>query len=222
MFETSHELKSFLENGEFIYVVYCQYGCKIGFTKFPLERLEQIRLGLPSQKCIFIGLYIGERARSFEAKLHDIFKKERLSREWFILTDEDNDQIERTLLKNNFTCLIKQSILWSNYIEPSIFIKGNVKVIKAKREPREETNKHFEVPAYLLELILNPDNDNRPNKNEKFMTATEISSYLRTKGFSYSPVQVGMIMKSLNFKRGAKHFPVIGARYGYFISIIED
>ena len=111
MFETSQELKAFLENGEFIYVIYCQYGCKIGYTKSPLERIEQIRLGLPSQKCIFIGLYIGEKARSYEAKLHDIFKRQRLSREWFYLTDEDNNQIERTLLNNGFTCLINMNIL---------------------------------------------------------------------------------------------------------------
>lgn len=222
MFGTSHELKAFLENGEFIYVIYCQYGCKIGYTRSPLERIEQIRLGLPSQKCIFIGLYIGERARSIEAKLHDIFKNQRLSREWFYLTDEDNDQIEKTLLRNNFTCLIKQSILWSNYLDPSIFIKGNVKIIEAKKTLKEDRKKGIEVPTYLLESILKPDYGNLSNKNVRFMTATEICNHLKTKGFSYSREQVGMILNSLNFKRFSKKIPGIGSRYGYFIILNED
>ena len=223
IFETSNELRSFLENGEFIYVIYTQYGCKIGYTKSPLERLEQIRLGLPSQKCLFIGLYIGDKARTYESKLHGIFKNKSLSREWFCLTDEDNDKIEQLLIRNSFTCLIKQSILWSNYLEPSIFLKGNVKVVKMKEGTNEKSKINFEIPFHLSELIANPDNyDDQSNKTVKFKTATEISIYLQTRGFKYSPVQVGMIMKSLNIKRGAKHFPVIGARYGYFVIINED
>lgn len=222
IFETSYELKAFLENGEFIYVIYSQYGCKIGYTKSPLERLEQIRLGLPSQKCIFIGLYIGERARHFEAKLHEMFKKQRLSREWFYLTDEDSYEIERTLTKNNFSCLIKQSIIWSNYLDPSIFIKGNVKVIESNRKSTEDRKKGMEVPPYLSDLILNPDDENLPNRNVKFMTATEISAHLKTKGFNYSREQIGMIMKSLNFSRGAKKIPGIGPRYGYSVIVNED
>jgi hypothetical protein len=222
VFETSHDLKSFLENGEFLYVIYCQYGCKIGYTKSPLERLEQIRLGLPSHKCIFIGLYIGERARYFENKLHEMFKKQRLSREWFYLTDEDNDLIENILSKNNFDCLIKQSIIWSNYLDPSIFIKGNVKIIETKKKDVAIKKKDINVPPYLSESILKPEVENLSNKNVKFMTATEISTHLKRKGFIYSREQIGMIMKSLDFKRGSKKIPGIGPRYGYFIIINDD
>ena len=54
------ELKNYFENNEFIYIVYSEYGCKIGISKNPIQRLEQIRLGLPSQKAIIIGLYEGK------------------------------------------------------------------------------------------------------------------------------------------------------------------
>lgn len=221
-FETSRELKAFIENGEFIYVIYSQYGCKIGYTKSPLERLEQIRLGLPSQKCVFIGLYIGDRARHFESKLHEIFRAQRLSREWFYLTDEDNDQIEKVLLKNEFKCLIKQSIVWSNYIDPSIFIKGNVRIIESKKNSESDKRKILEIPSYISEVILKPDYGNLADKRVKFHTATDIANHLKSKGFNYSREQVGVIMNSLGFKRYSRKIPGVGPRYGYFVIVSEE
>ena len=42
---TIESLKNNIENGEFINVIYSEYGCKIGFTKSPLTNLEKIKKG---------------------------------------------------------------------------------------------------------------------------------------------------------------------------------
>ena len=107
-FTTYNSLKEFIEKGNYLYIIYSEYGCKIGFSRSPLERLEQIKLGLPSHKCSFIGLYLNEKALAFEKRLHKKFKEKQISHEWFILDDDDLEYIYEYLLKNEFICLIKK------------------------------------------------------------------------------------------------------------------
>ena len=211
--ETYKELKDRIENNNFVYVIYSEYGCKIGFTKSPTERLENIRLGLPSQKCFFIGLYIGDRALEFEKRLHKKFKTQKIGGEWFILNDSDIDFIDNYLVENKFKCLIKKSIHWANYLLPSVYLDGKIKVIeKSKLENQVNT---FEIPEIFIDSVIKPDSIF--DSGVDFMTPKDISEQFERVGLKFEPQLVGRYLSHLNFKKVSKRLPEVGPRKGYYI-----
>jgi len=214
-FETYNLLKIHIENSSFIYIIYSEYGCKIGYTRSPLERIEQIKQGLPSQNCFFIGLYLNEKSNIYEKKLHKIFKPQKISGEWFILNDENIDFIDNYLVKRNFKCLIKKSILWSNYLLPSIYIEGKVKVIR--KINKNKTNLEIIVPRLFEKLVSKPDINDINNKSVEFLTPSQISERFKTIGIDYNPVTIGKYLTNLKFERKSKRIPNIGPRIGYYV-----
>lgn len=215
-FETYDSLKSFIESDSYIYIIYSEYGCKIGYTKSPLERIEQIKQGLPSQKCFFVGLYQNEKALIYEKRLHRIFKAQRIGGEWFILDDEDIDYIDSYLLSNGFKCFIKKSIIWANYIVPSIYINGNVKVVNKISHRKIKTT--LQTPGIFLELIRKPEYGEIEKNIAKFMTPKEISERLNVHGYRFNAVMVGKILTALKFERATNRDNIKGYSVkGYYV-----
>lgn len=167
---TQIELKKYFEENEFVYVIYSEYGCKIGISRNPTQRLEQIRQGLPSQKAMFLGLYQGERSSFFEAQLHKRFKNRNISGEWFVLSQRNLDDIDSFLLKNEFIREIKASILWANYLIPSIYLQGNIRIIEVEKELKLR-NVSIEFPESLDRIILNPTVDEINSSDIEFLNA---------------------------------------------------
>ncbi len=203
-FNTISKIKNKIESSEFLYIVYSEYGCKIGISKSPLDRLETIRLGIPSQTCFYIGLYIGEQSAIFEKKLHAQYKKQKISGEWFYLNEDNLENIDTYLRKNNFHRMIKLSILWANYMLPSIFLEGKVQIIESPKRIREIPQKESLENHYILNFIQRVENDNNFDPEIKYMTSTQISEYLISLGFNYNPVVIGGILTNLNFLRKSK------------------
>ncbi|HAZ00570.1 MAG: hypothetical protein A2W90_04790 [Bacteroidetes bacterium GWF2_42_66] len=216
-FTTYNSLKEYIEKSNFIYVIYSEYGCKIGYTKTPLERIEQIKLGLPSQKCFFIGLYANERALTFEKKLHEKFKAKQISREWFILDDNDLEYIYDYLIKKDFKCLIKNSIIWANYLLPSIYVTGNVKIIGEVKRQTKKTD--IQIPRLFIELIEIPTEKEIENNGVEYFTATDISKMLKNKGLKCTPETTGQILKKMGAYPKGKRIPGIGSRKVYYVKI---
>jgi hypothetical protein len=217
---TYNELKNHFDSGNFIYIIYSEYGSKIGFSKSPLERIEQIRQGLPTQKCFFIGLYMHENSASFEKKLHAQFKSKKLSKEWFILDDNDLEHIYTYLSSQGFKCLIKKSIEWANYLIPSIYVRGSVKVVYNNKKNKAKSTKTFteiEIPKLIYEIICLPEEDS--NFSVQFFTATDFSEYLKKKGINLTPLTIGKVLLKLGFEQKSKRMSGIGARKGYMIKI---
>ena len=217
---TYNELKNHFDGGSYIYIIYSEYGSKIGFSKSPLERIEQIRLGLPTQKCFFIGLYMHEKSASFEKKLHTQFKSKKLSQEWFILDDNDLEHIYTYLRSQGFKCLIKKSIEWANYLIPSIYVRGSVKVVydnKRNKEKNPKTFSEIEIPKLIYEIICLPDEDS--NFSVQFFTATDFSAYMKKKGINLTPQTIGKVLVKLGFELKSKRLPGLGVRKGYMIKI---
>ena len=218
-FATYESLKNFLDNSSFLYIIYSEYGCKIGYTKSPLERIEQIKHGLPSQECFFVGLYVNDKAYVYERRLHKIFKPQRLSGEWFILNDEDIDYIDAFLLRNDFKCLIKKSLIWANYLTPSIYLNGKVKVIQ--KIDSSNKNELLKVPSIFTDLIRVPKPEEIETNIARFLTPTEISIMLNEAGLKYSPVSVGKILIRMGFKRITKRNNKMYSEKGYYVIINE-
>lgn len=215
---TSHSsLKKYLDKNNFLYIIYSEYGCKIGFSKSPLDRIEQIKLGLPSHKCFFIGLYLNEKALTFEKKIHKKFKAKQISHEWFILDDNDLDYIHDYLSKNAFKCLIKKSVIWANYLLPSIYITGKVKTVGKVKYKTER--KEIQIPKFFKELIRNPDENEIENNEAEYFTASEISKIIAMKGFKCSPETTGQILRKLGYFSKSKRIPGIGPRKVYYVKI---
>ncbi len=216
-FTTYNSLKDFIEKGNYLYIIYSEYGSKIGFSKSPLKRIEQIKLGLPSHKCFFIGLYLNEKALTFEKRLHEKFKEKQISHEWFILDDEDLGYIYDYLSKNEFICLIKKSILWANYLLPSIYLTDNVKIIgKVKHKTKRP---EIQIPKLFTELFEIPDKNIFEENEAGYLTASEISKLLEMKGFKYPPVTTGQILTKLGFFSKSKRISGIGPRKVYYVKI---
>jgi len=203
-FETYDSLKNYLENVSYLYIIYSEYGCKIGYSKSPLERIEQIKHGLPSQKCFFVGLYLNEKALTHEKRLHKIFKPQKIAGEWFILNDENLDFIHNYLLKNNFKCLIRKSIIWANYIVPSIYLKGKVKIV---HKINHNNKNSLKIPNVFIDMFRKPEPEEIEKDIANFVTPTEISEKLSFVGYSYNSVTVGKFLKALNFERVTKRVP---------------
>lgn len=214
-FTTYNSLKEFIEKGNYLYIIYSEYGCKIGFSRSPLERLEQIKLGLPSHKCSFIGLYLNEKALAFEKRLHKKFKEQQISHEWFILDDDDLEYIYEYLLKNEFICLIKKSIFWANYLLPSIYITGKVKIVGKVKHKTKKTE--IQIPKFFTEIIEIPDKNDFEENEAEYLTATEISKLLEKKGIKYSPETTGQILTKLGFLSKSKRISGIGHRKVYYV-----
>jgi len=214
-FENYTSLKNYIEKSDYIYIIYSEYGCKIGFTKKPLERIEQIRLGLPSQKCFFIGLHVGKTAVVYERKLHKLFKNQRISGEWFILNDKNLNFIEKYLVKRDFKCLLKKSIIWANYLIPSIYLEGKVKIIRDVNH--RNIKLEIQVPEIFKDIILKPGPDEITKA--EFMTPTQISEKLKLLGLHSNPMNIGKYMKKLGFQRKAKKIAGLGTIYGYYVII---
>lgn len=216
-FTTHNSLKEFIEKSNYLYIIYSEYGCKIGFSKSPLERIEQIKLGLPSQKCFFIGLYLNEKALTFEKRLHKKFKEKQISGEWFILDDNDLEYIYEYLSKNEFICLIKKSILWANYLLPSIYVTGKVKIVGKVKHKTKRTE--IQIPKFFTELIEIPDKNDFEENEAEYLTASEISKLLEMKGFKYPPETTGQILTKLGFLSKSKRISGIGPRKVYYVKI---
>ena len=215
---TSHSsLKKYLDKSNYLYIIYSEYGCKIGFSKSPLERIEQIKLGLPSHKCFFIGLYLNEKALTFEKKLHKKFKVKQISHEWFILDDNDLEYIYDYLSKNDFKCLIKKSIIWANYLLPSIYVTGKVKIVS---EIKHKTKRaEIQIPKFFTEIFELPNNDDLWKNEAEYFTASEISKIIETRGFKCAPETTGQILTKLGFNSKSKRIPGIGPRKVYYVKI---
>jgi len=214
-FDTYDSLKNFIDNSSFLYIIYSEYGCKIGYTKSPLERIEQIKHGLPSQECFFVGLYINDKAYAYERKLHKIFKTQRLSGEWFILNDEDINYIDTFLLQNDFKCLIKKSLIWANYLTPSIYLNGKVKVV----QKINRSNKTIMVPRVFTDLFRKPKPEEIEKNIARFLTPTEISIILNKAGLKCNPVSVGKYLTSMEFERITKKNNKTYSEKGYYVII---
>lgn len=80
---------------DYIYVVgnRAKSICKIGYSKYPFSRLKSIQVGCPYPITI-IALYEG--SKETEKKLHNKFKKLKLSGEWFSLEGD----LKESLIKN--------------------------------------------------------------------------------------------------------------------------
>jgi len=216
-FETYNSLKSYIEQSNFIYIIYSDNGCKIGYSKSPLKRIEQIKLGLPSQQCFFIGLYMSDKAFIYEKRLHKIFKTQKISGEWFILNDENLEYIDNYLLRNNFKCLIKKSIIWANYLIPSIYLKGKVKIIQKTHHKNNKIT--LTIPRAFTDLILKPEPEEIDNNIAEFLTPSQISEKLSIIGIKCDPITIGKFLTNMKFTRTTKRIPEIGPRKGYYVKI---
>ena len=215
------KIKNKIESSEFIYVIYSEYGFKIGITKSPLDRIEGIKQGLPSQDCFFIGLYMGKESAKFEKQLHNKFKKQQISGEWFFLNEENLDEIDFFLIKKGFQRMIKKSSLWANYILPSIFSKGKTKVIETINKKKKHQNDVNIENHFILKFIQKVENDSIADLEIKYMTSTQISEYLINLGYSFNPIVIGGILTNLKFLKKSKR--VDGSvRKVYIVKLIES
>jgi len=158
-------------------------------------------------------------ATKFEKILHNKFKSKKIGGEWFHLKQIDLDFIENYLLENGFISLVRVSIVWANYLIPSIFLKGKViEVIKQKGT--KNINAKYEIPLFIKELIKNPTEDEIQNGNYIFMTATEISKFLEKKGFNYPLKLLGRSLTALRFRKVSKYNSHLGhSQKGYLLKI---
>lgn len=211
---TKVQLDGYFESNEFIYIIYTEYGSKIGISANPRQRLEQIKQGLPSQYALFIGLYKGENAAEYERKLHKRFKPRNISGEWFVLNQENLDEIHSFLISNKFTCEIKISLLWANYLAPSIFLKGNIRIIEVEKELNKR-KVSVEYPEELNSLILDPKIDDTDNLEHLFLSATQISKRLEGLGYFYTPKEIGHYLSGRGIKSKSRKIPKVGVRKVY-------
>lgn len=215
---TYDELKKYFENNEFIYIIYSEYGCKIGISNNPIQRLEQIRRGLPSQEAIFIGLYKGTNSLMFEKKLHARLNNRNISGEWFILSQNTLDDIDTFLLSNEFLRIAKVSILLANYLIPSIYLLGHIKIIEIEKGLKQRKNK-IEFPDSLENIIQIPTLYEIQNGSREFLTATDICNRLKIFDYYYSPSEIGQYLRKRGMKQKSRRIKNVGVRKVYEIYI---
>lgn len=219
-FSSHDDLIEYFENNEFLYIIYSEYGCKIGRSNNPNQRLEQIRLNLPSQKACFVGLYRGRDCAIFEKKLHKKLNNRNISGEWFILSQHTLDYIHDFLTSNHFLCIQKISVLWANYLIPSIYLKGNIRVVYTERDNVDHGGmKHY--PESLKKLIQFPKYDENGKIICEYFTATALSEKLKKYDFDLNPIELGKYLKGRGFKNKSRKIDNIGVRkvYALFIDI---
>lgn len=213
---TIAKIKNKIESSEFLYIIYLEYGFKIGISRSPLERLEAVRQGLPSQKCFFVGLYSGENSSVFEKRLHAQYRNQRISGEWFYLNEANLENIDKYLIKSSFERMIKLSVLWANYVSPSIFNAGKVKIIESSKKNNTNYSGEFNENHFLLSYIQKVENDFIYDPEVKFMTPSQISEYLKNSGFDINPITIGNFLRKLNFLRKSRRIDG-QSRYGYLV-----
>ena len=216
---SSEDINEYFKTNEFLYIIYSEYGCKIGISRDPSQRFEQIEQGLPSQKAILIGLYRGQNCSDYEKKLHQMLKERKISGEWFILNQYHLDEINQFLIKNNFTCILKISILWANYLIPSIYLNGRVQIIETERKIKSLAVRNQKLPEIVKEILIKPTETEIVTNNCEFLTATQISVRLREWDLVYTPTVVGQYLQSVGFKSKSKRIAGIGVRHVYPIKI---
>lgn len=69
---------------DFVYFMYCAGSIKIGYSRNPAERLRALSSMIPLEVHL---LFILPGDRAEERRLHERFAAERLSGEWFKLSD---------------------------------------------------------------------------------------------------------------------------------------
>ena len=213
---TIEGIKKKVESNEFLYIIYSEYGFKIGISRSPLERLEAVRQGLPSQKCFFIGLYSGEDSLTFEKRLHLQYRNQRISGEWFYLNEENLESIDKYLIKNNFHRMIKLSILWAKYISPSNYFDDNIKIVHSSKKNTPNYSIELNENHLLLNFIQKIDNEFIYDPDVKFVTTSQISEYLKNNGFEITPAAIGNLLRKLNFIRKSRKIDG-QSRYGYLV-----
>lgn len=198
--ETVEKVKNFFENSEFLYILYSEYGIKIGISNNPLNRIEQIKQGLPSKNVILIGLYSGEHTADYEKKLHKKYTKRKISGEWFIFNQENLDEIDRYLSQNNFHKIIKVSLLWANYLYPSIFLKGQIKVIETVKN-LINVRSQYQNYELLDKIILNPSIDEVPQNEFEYLTTNQICKKIENIYPSVNSIQLGKYHQKRGFNK---------------------
>ncbi len=130
-----------------------------------------------------------ENAIKLEKELHIMFKKKRLNGEFFLLNDEDIENVKNL---ENYRIKLLSDFFW-NYVinNKNLSMENLQKVIKFKE-------KHISI-----------DSHNILNKiNEKFngldVTNTEILSYINSLGNNITSKHLGQIL-SLKYKSKSKY-----------------
>jgi len=124
-------------------------------------------------------------------------------------------EIEKYLVKRDFKCLLKKSIIWANYLIPSIYLEGKVKIIRDVNH--RNIKLEIQVPEIFKDIILKPGPDEITKA--EFMTPTQISEKLKLLGLHSNPMNIGKYMKKLGFQRKAKKIAGLGTIYGYYVII---
>lgn len=214
---STDSINQYFRSNEFIYIIHSEYGCKIGISQNPLQRLDQIKQGLPSHNAMIIGLYRGNDCSRFEKRLHKLFKERKISGEWFILNQSQLEEINDFLIKNNFICFLRISITWANYLIPSIYLNGRIKVIEIEKKISSPSKTIF--PEIIGEIIAVPNESEISKKECDFLNTNQISEILKAWDLNYAPVHLGKHLKVLGFKKRSIRIKGLGVRQVYAVKI---
>ena len=95
----------FKEEKEGVYIIRCNEYCKIGRTGNIGNRIDSIRTSNPYPVELLLFLS-PNKSKEIEKELHEIFKINRHTREWFLLTNEDIlkavEYIEKEWIKQEY------------------------------------------------------------------------------------------------------------------------
>ena len=91
-------MTNFKQGYIYFIVDYTNYKAKIGYSKFPQQRLKQLSTGYPGK--LELAKLIPGTVKD-ERKYHQVFCNSKICREWFTLTPEIEEFISRKAGKAN-------------------------------------------------------------------------------------------------------------------------
>jgi hypothetical protein len=91
-------MTNFKQGYIYFIVDYTNYKAKIGYSKFPQQRLKQLSTGYPGK--LELAKLIPGTVKD-ERKYHQVFCHSKICREWFTLTPEIEEFISRKAGKAN-------------------------------------------------------------------------------------------------------------------------
>ena len=121
-------------------------------------------------------------------------------------------------MSHEFVRIIKISILWANYLIPSIYLQGHIRIIEIEKVSKTR-NGRIEFPDSLARFILKPTIDEIKSNICEFLTATEICNRIKTDDYNYSPREVGQYLHRRGFKLKSRRIKNVGVRKVYEVCI---
>ena len=92
-----------MEHRIYVYFIYCLVGdktyVKIGKAKDPRKRLAELQTGCPVRLSLEVFLPYDSDAEAFEKEreFHERLKRHRHDREWFVVSEEFDDELSEIM-----------------------------------------------------------------------------------------------------------------------------